>query len=222
MKPIIKKYDTSKYPFKKFIQDIFQCNDLKNIHVLRKDLLPNSTLTFLNESRTKFHQRFYNIVNNGLPNFHRTYYSFIKNEIVRNTGNDILYQYQPTFRVHLPGDKAIHKWHYDSDIEHHHLEGEINFQIGITETFGNNALWIESEIGKKDYTPIELFYGEYAQFNGNKLTHGNKINDTNRTRISFDFRILPIAKYKYNKEKLVSITSNTKFEIGGYYRKYEG
>ena len=97
MKPIIKKYDTSKYPFKKFIQDIFQCNKLKNIHVLRKDLLPKSTLTFSNESRTKFHQRFYNIINNGLPNFHRIYYSFIKNEIVRNTGNDILYQYQPTF-----------------------------------------------------------------------------------------------------------------------------
>ena len=80
----------------------------------------------------------------------------------------------------------------------------------------------KSEIGKKDYTPIELVYGEYAQFIGNKLTHGNKLNDTNCTRISFDFRILPCEKYKYMKTRPASVTSSKKFEIGGYYRKYEG
>ena len=36
-------------------------------------------------------------------------------------------------------------------------------------------LFGETEPGKKDFIPLEINYGEYFQFNGNKCTHGNKI-----------------------------------------------
>ena len=68
----------------------------------------------------------------------------------------------------------------------------------------------------KDFIPLEINYGEYFQFNGNN-THGNKINTSNNTRISLDFRILPFEKYKPNKNK-VSVANKKKFEIGEYYR----
>ena len=33
---------------------------------------------------------------------------------------------------------------------------------------------------------------EFIVFNGNKCIHGNKLNDTGKTRVSLDFRIIPI------------------------------
>jgi hypothetical protein len=46
--------------------------------------------------------------------------------------------------------------------------------------------------------------------------HGNKPNKTSLTRISFDFRIIPLSKYNptWNTD---SPTSHTKFSLGHYY-----
>jgi len=219
MKPITRTYDVEKYPFRKYLEDIFECNDLKNIHLYRKDLFPNYKLVFENESKTEYHTTFYDIINNNAPKFHKTYDNFIINEIKPIIEEDFIVQYQPSFRVHLPNNQCIHKWHYDSDSDHHHPDGEINFHLAITDTFNTNALWVESEPAKKDYKPMELKSNEYVQFNGNKCTHGNKINTTGFTRISFDFRILPRKLYD-KRNTLTSLTSNSKFVIGSYYKEY--
>ena len=49
----------------------------------------------------------------------------------------------------------------------------------------------------------------------NKCLHYNKINKTDITRVSFDFRIIPFSKYK-DTDKL-SATNKTKFILGEYY-----
>ena len=67
-----------------------------------------------------------------------------------------------------------------------------------------------------DFKQIELNYGEYHMFNGNQCIHGNKPNKTNLTRISFDFRIMPIKFYDDNTKK-ISATTKRKFQIGVYY-----
>ena len=36
--------------------------------------------------------------------------------------------------------------------------------------------------------------GEFARFNGASLQHGAKVNTTGKTRVSFDFRIIPSAQ----------------------------
>ena len=43
---------------------------------------------------------------------------------------------------------------------------------------------------------MSVEYGECIQWNGSNLTHGNKQNKTNTTRISVDFRLMPYSKYK--------------------------
>jgi ectoine hydroxylase-related dioxygenase (phytanoyl-CoA dioxygenase family) len=128
----------------------------------------------------------------------------------------------------LPNDRAIHKWHYDSDAEHKHPDWEINFQLALTKMFDSNATWIESIPGIKDYKPMELEVGQFSIFDGNKLTHGNKPNVTNKTRVSMDFRVIPYDKYEQFKcknfcwgESLESVTTSRKFDIGGYYSLYE-
>ena len=63
---------------------------------------------------------------------------------------------------------------------------------------------------------MNLEYGNFICFDGNKCTHGNKKNDTDKTRISFDFRILPYEKY--NENYLTgSVSTKKKFLIGEYY-----
>ena len=77
---------------------------------------------------------------------------------------------------------------------------------------------MESEPWKLDFKPIELDYGEYHMFNGNQCLHGNKPNKTNLTRVSFDFRIMPVSKYD-STWNVDSPTSHTKFVIGEYYKE---
>ena len=52
-------YDTKKYPFIDLIQDLYEVSDLKNIHILKPELLPQEELNFNNEASTDFHKLFY-------------------------------------------------------------------------------------------------------------------------------------------------------------------
>jgi hypothetical protein len=223
MKPVIRKYNIKLYNFREMVQNVFECKKLENIHVLRKDLFPGETILSkpwpFNETTTGYQDTFYGKYHDGWEDMIASYELFIKNEIKPLFSEDFLYQRFPSFRVHLPGLKAVNKWHYDSDEDHRHPEGEMNFHFGVTECFDTNAMWVESEPRKEDFRPINIKYGEFVQFDGNKCTHGNKTNTTQNTRISFDFRVLPFSKYKVGKNK-TSVTLNTKFEEGVYYKKY--
>jgi ectoine hydroxylase-related dioxygenase (phytanoyl-CoA dioxygenase family) len=213
----IHSYDIEKYPFKELIEQLYEVAKLEKLHELRPELLPNEKLKFENEASTKFHKIFYDKLNNKWESFIRTYKNFIKNEISSFIKEPFVYQYLPSYRVQIPNDQAVHKWHFDSDQDHKHPDGEINFCIAITKMKDTTAIWSETEPGKKDFFPMEINYGQFFKFNGNKCTHGNKINTSDDVRISLDFRILPKSKYVkiYSKE---SVTSKKKFLIGEYYR----
>ena len=93
----------------------------------------------------------------------------------------------------------------------------MNFFLPFTKAYKTNTIWVESKEDKKDYSPMISQYGECIQWDGSNLSHGNKKNETNTTRISVDFRIIPFSKYKPSNHG--SINTKTKFEIGGYYDK---
>ena len=211
-------YDTRNYNFKEIIEKHFGVDELSLVHVSRSELLPSQKLDFFTETRTKFHKTFYSKLNNGWPELVSSYEKFIKDEIVTLFRDRIVYQAFPSIRFHLPNDKAIHYWHYDSDKEHMHPDWEINFQLALTDMYDTQATWVESIPGLKDFSPMEMKYGEYYAFNGNKCTHGNKINQTNQTRVSFDFRIMPYNRYLENKKESMSATKGKKFVIGDYYK----
>ena len=61
----------------------------------------------------------------------------------------------------------------------------------LTNVWGEISLWVESEIGAKDYKPIILKAGQALIFDGVNLGHVSKVNTTNSTRVSFDFRFMP-------------------------------
>lgn len=215
-----KKYEYNKetYNFYDTIQSLYDVKDLTKLHLERKELMPNYKLDFCNESKTKAHEIFYK----NLHLMKNSYNSFIAKEISCHFNEDFVYQKNPTFRIHWPDEQAIHYWHYDSDEDHKHPHWEINFQVAITNMFDTNCTWIESVPGLKDFYPMEVNYGQYVVFDGNRCLHGNKTNLTGQTRVSFDFRVIPISRYFPEKYKdIVSATKKNTFEIGGYYELFE-
>ena len=87
----------------------------------------------------------------------------------------------------------------------------------MTVSSETSTIWVESEPNKRDFRPINLKYGEIFVFSGGVLNHGNLINQTEQTRVSFDYRVIKSKNYKENDFK--SVNSRRKFIIGEYYDK---
>ena len=87
--------------------------------------------------------------------------------------------------VHLPNNVAVGEFHRDRDYSHG--EGETNFWLPVTNAWDSNSVWIEGEEGAEDFTPYEVAVGQLLVFDGVNLAHGNKMNTTGKTRVSFCF-----------------------------------
>ena len=71
-----------------------------------------------------------------------------------------------------------------------------------------------------DFKPFDCKHGEYISWDASNLTHGNKINVTSITRVSFDFRVIPGFAYDENC-KLESCTTKQKFIVVEYYEQVQ-
>tara|TARA_R100000008_G_scaffold85460_1_gene75460 strand:+ start:7477 stop:8097 length:621 start_codon:yes stop_codon:yes gene_type:complete len=198
-------YDTNSYRFAETLEKVFLTKDLSTLHENLK------TFNVDTDQSSKYHRVFYKLRDDH--SFFVMFRRFVENEVYPLFDEDILFQKKPTFRIHMKGNLAVGGYHKDRD--YNHSEHEINFFVPLTEAFESNTVWVESEEDKGDFAPMEASYGEYYMWNGANLTHGNKKNSTGRTRVSFDFRVLPKSKYKASGKK--SITQGVPFELGKYY-----
>ena len=210
------KYQTTKYNFSEIISNILNTENLSKIHK-ENHFEKYDLFTRDKDQSTKYHKMYYDNFTTKVQN---TYQKFIK-EVIRPMYNEeIVYQKIPTFRLHFPGNIAVGEYHKDKwyrDSEWHEEVCEMNFYLPFTDAYGTNTIWVESQEDKGDYKAMSVKYGECIQWDGVNLTHGNKENISNSTRISVDFRVIPFSKYKPSNHG--SINTKTKFEIGGYYEK---
>ena len=216
------KYDLQKYNFVKLVENIYQTS-LDELHtILNKEYnIPDGVEGLGKDTSSQLHSIFYNKLNSGWDEIHELYEKFIEEVVALYLDKDIfLYQAFPTFRIHYVGNRAITTWHKDGDENHKHPEGEINFWLPLTNTFGDNTLWVESKPDMKDYHPIETTPGHMLVFDGNRCSHGNKINTTIKTRVSLDFRILPIRYYNPHYPHKTA-TKGWRYIIGEYYKLYD-
>lgn len=209
-------YDIKKFNFEQIIENLYQIKDLSELHSLSTEKYVD-LFEVGKDSSTVFHKCFYDKFREGWKEMHDIYQLFIKEVVAQYVEEDFLYQYFPTFRVHLPGNIAVGKFHKDSEFGH--PKGEVNFVLPLTDSDDTASIWVETEEDKSDYQAMEMRVGELITFNGNILCHGNKVNRTNRTRVSMDFRILPLSKYNEH-ETSESVTRKTKFTEGEYYRRF--
>lgn len=210
-------FDTQAFPFRALVEGVFGVQALEDLH---RAFPEQSAIVQLpdrdTDDQTYFHKRLYQRMTAGWPEFEGHYQSLVRGMGRRLfPGEPFIYQHRPRFSVHLPGSLAVAEFHRDRD--YNHPLGEINFMVPLTPAVDTSAMWIESEPGKGNYRPVNLQYGDVARFDGNRCVHGNKVNATGKTRISFDFRLLSVEDFLRSEPKS-SLAAGLSFTIGGYYR----
>jgi len=207
------RYDTIKHDFVRLIRNLLGVSNLEDLDEKHDELFKVGA-----DSCTSFHQKFYGKYHDGWWEMECLYEDFIRDVMIPIWKPPFLYQKFPTFRVHLRGNLAVGAFHNDAQFGH--PTGEMNYIIPLTNSSGTASVWVESEPGKEDYQPMELRVGNLIEFNGNVLTHGNKLNDTGKTRVSMDYRILPMAYYRPHDFK-ATMTRKTPLLEGEYYKRME-
>tara|TARA_B110001450_G_scaffold191639_1_gene179851 strand:- start:3121 stop:3822 length:702 start_codon:yes stop_codon:yes gene_type:complete len=214
-----------------FDEDLDMLHKLLNTNKLdavQKNFYKTIPIFGKTDRQSCFVKDFYTYYDND-KSLNNLYIKFINNKIKPLfKENKLIIQKTPNIRVHIPNNSNIGKrktdpdnkiigLHYDSEFGH--PNEEINFILAITDMFDSNSIYYEpkqnSGLKYENYNNIQLkkekiWYGDL-----NQCYHYNKINKTNKTRISIDFRIIPFSKFKETKKK--SATSNKKFIIGDYY-----
>lgn len=210
-------YNTSKFNFKEIIQKSLNTKTLAFIHK-NDDFVYNEKFERKNDQSTHYHKLYYDF--SRTDEFQNMYKSFIEEIIKPEFGEEVVYQTIPTFRLHFPGNIAVGEYHRDRNYRDEKWARdvkEVNFFLPFTDAFGTNTIWVESEEDKQDFQPIEVEYGQIVMWDGSNLLHGNKTNEERTTRVSFDFRVMPISRYKPSTKG--SINTGTEFALGGYYSK---
>lgn len=210
----ILSYDKSKYDFRDMVKKCFNIDDLSEVHKNNPEY--DIFKVFGPDVQTWYHETFYKYLKTNGKEMQEIYDKLIKEVILPYLGlKEALVQKFPSFRVQLPGNIAVAKMHTDNSLGH--PVGEINFTYSFTDMFDTNTIWIEKMPRMKDFIPIEQKENSITSFNANLCMHYNKLNETGKTRMSMDFRVLPLNYY--DKEKVLSSHSTKqKFVDGGYYK----
>jgi hypothetical protein len=163
------------------------------------------------DQATDWHRLFYS----RFASLARLYLRFITTVATPFFQDAFFYQAVPTFRIHLPGNLAVGEFHCDSD--YGHPLDELTFWVPLTRAFATNSIWVESEPRRGDYCPVEAEPGTYVVFDAARLRHGNRVNETGRTRVSFDFRCIAAPDLPHTVAK--SINAGLAFTPGEYYAR---
>ena len=193
MKTTIYEYDPERYNFPRIISDYLDVQDLSQLHSSLSEQAGEANSLYKNMEQSPAYQQLYDCLN-GEPGyqFYDTYERFMR-EVIRPQYNEsIFYQKKPTHRILFRDTPGVSRFHRDRD--YGHSTAEINYFVPQTAAFGTNTVWIESEEGREDFMPMEMEPGQFARFNGASLAHGAQVNTSDRTRVSFDFRVIPLSR----------------------------
>ena len=212
-KPMFFEYDVEKYNLSSEVASWFKTKELNQIHnVYASDF---DVLTFETDQSTVFHKTFYDMPKDSI--FYSTYKLFIQENIQPLFGEPIIYQKIPTFRTQVPNNLGVAEWHRDKD--YNHSSEEINIYLPLTDAYDTSTVWTETQEGLEDYMPLNSAVGGYYVWRGANWKHGNKVNKTGKTRVSIDFRVMPLSKYVDNDR--TSTSNSTKMTMGHYWAKLD-
>ena len=207
-------YNLDEYNFRQEIEKMFGTNQLERIHEIED--CDFGILDMETDNTTHLHKKFYEKVEQ--TNFLDDYKKFLKDVILPHFNEDLLYQKIPTFRIQVPDNISVAEFHNDKSYSH--SPDEVNIFLPITEAKETYTIWSESQENLADYSPMNAEYGEYYIWDGANLKHGNKINESNISRFSVDFRVLPFSKYDENNMQ-ETITTKIKLKLGSYFELME-
>jgi hypothetical protein len=191
-------YDVGSIPLVETIRKVLEVDDLENLEVAKQ------VTTREDDQRTVYHARFYDNLDLVLPLYRQLLATLLGDRL-----SEVYYQRVPTFRVHLRGSLAVGTWHRDRDFGHD--PAEVNYWTPMTRAYDTNTVWIDEK-------PVTAGYGDVVTFDGANLLHGNKVNESPTSRVSFDFRT--IARSAYKPSDRASISAGIPFLLGQYWEEY--
>ncbi|MDC0675696.1 hypothetical protein [Nannocystis radixulma] len=118
--------------------------------------------------------------------FWRLYHGFMLRILAPLVGRGISYTSHPKLRIHLSGTSSVSSFHHDICVTKR--PDQINFWAPFTDVDGTATIWLESDYGKGDFTPVPVRYGQVLIFDGGYLGHGSVDNVSGVTRVSLDMR----------------------------------
>ena len=222
----------------KYYHKLFNIDSLENIHkVLLTNNISNKDKKFyktvpefgITDRNSIFVSVFYKYIDTDYT-FIKLYMDFIIENIKPLFPNEkkLVIQKTPNIRFHIPGNSNIGRKATDKYLDiiglHHdgefgHPSEEYNIVLPITKMYDTNSMYYEetpdSNISPYEYKNLKLNVNEFYMGNLNKCKHYNKINTTDITRVSLDFRVIPYSKFIPVNDK--SATSKIQFELGYYY-----
>jgi hypothetical protein len=206
-------YSTELYPFSRIVGNMLDCHNLMFLHEQLSEL-PSEVFQVGRDQETYFHSTFYRLCAED-SDFMRFYRNLIYNYV--DDEREFLYQAIPTFRVHLPGNKAVGGIsHRDSD--YNHPKKEVNFLVPLTSMFDSNSMFKESKPGLRDFKFVNLKPGDMLRWDGANCEHGNIPNTTGVTRVSFDFRVIYPEDLTLEDQDRSTVAYGSRFRLGEYYR----
>lgn len=190
-------YDKERFPFHELISQFINTKDLDELSS-EKDTHKKENSFYKNMEQTPvFKQLYANLEGPEGESFYQMYEKFITEVIRPLYDESIYYQSKPSHRILFKDIAGEARFHRDSD--YGHSSDEVNYWLPQTPAFKSNSIWIESKPNTEDYEPVNLEVGQVLQFHGADLSHGAFPNTTGKTRVSFDFRVIPFSKM--SKEK---------------------
>ncbi len=207
--PAIHSYALAEYDFVSAVSAIFGDAELDRLGNERR----YERFSRESDQSTDFHGLFYRSFDAIRPLDHR----FVAAVAAGVLGEPFCFQRVPTFRIHLPSNVAVGEFHTDGDYSH--PVGELNFWVPLTRAWETNTIWVETSLGKGDCAPIpRMAPGQYLTFDAVRWRHGNVPNETGSTRMSFDFRCIPMSRYSEGDGR--SVNTRQRFVIGDYFETF--
>jgi len=206
--PRVHDYDLGTYDFPAVVAAALAVPDLQQVH--RGIDVPR--LVRETDQATPVHAAFYRTFDRVEPLYRR----FVADVVRAVVPERFCFQRVPTLRVHLPGNVAVGEFHRDS--QYSHPDGEVNFWLPLTPAWGSNSVWLEAP--GEPARPVALRPGQVLVFDAVNTRHGNVVNETGVTRVSFDFRVLPLSRYRPTRARTVN--TGLRLVIGEYFSLLDG
>lgn len=195
-------YSLATYPFPMWVEYSLRAG---NLAWLSAD---GPRWTDRTDQKSAWHRSFYD----AFKEWRHVYRQFVRRVIAQLVGEPFYFQAVPTFRVHLPDNVAVGNFH--TDATYHHPLGETTFWVPLTRAHDTSSVWIEDDAG--ELRAPDVVTGDMVEFSAVTRRHGNLVNETGYSRVSFDFRCIP-ARLLPEVEGPPSENMKLRFVPGGYY-----
>ena len=137
-----------------------------------------------------------------------------------------LYAAFPCARVQQPSRFHTIRCHVDAMYGHGPCSVNCWLPLTALDARGLNSLHVESEPGAEDFRPIRARVGEIRVFDGSACAHYTVANESDETRVSLDFRVVPRGLYAFdaverNSDRPGGEKRPTRYRVGGYFSAAE-